>query len=90
MLVNTAHLPKTFAGKLGHCCFQIGGAWAMIYSVALVIPWRPRQRDRFAKFIRSADDVVTVRRVRSGGAQEANLFAARRRFRGAWDQKSGG
>jgi hypothetical protein len=40
----------------------------MIYGVALVIPWCRRQRDRFAKFIRSADDVVMVLGVRSGGA----------------------
>jgi hypothetical protein len=49
----------------------------MIHSVALVIPWRRRQRDRFAKFIRSADDVVTVRGARPGGAREAKFLCIR-------------
>jgi hypothetical protein len=49
----------------------------MIYGVALVIPWCRRQRDRFAKFIRSADDVVTVLGLHSGGAHEARFLSIR-------------
>ena len=49
----------------------------MIYGVALVIHGCRRQRDRFAKFIRSADDVVTVLGLRSGGALEARFLSIR-------------
>ena len=47
----------------------------MIYGVALVIPWSRRQRDRFAKFTRSADDVVTVLGLHSSGAHEARFLS---------------
>jgi hypothetical protein len=30
MLVNIAHFLKRLAGNLGHCCFQIRGAWMMM------------------------------------------------------------
>jgi hypothetical protein len=73
MLANIAHFPKRLQGKLSHCCFQIRRAWAMIYCVALDIPRRRRQRDRFAKFIQFADDVVTVR-----GAHEARFLCIRK------------
>jgi hypothetical protein len=43
--------------------------------VALVIPWCRRQRDRLAKFIRSADDVVTVLGLHSGDAHEARFLS---------------
>ena len=53
----------------------------MIHSVALVIHGCRRQRDRFAIFIRSADDVVTVLGVRSGGAHEARFLGIRNTYR---------
>jgi len=34
ILVNTAHFPKTLVGEPGRRCFQIRGAWVMIYGCA--------------------------------------------------------